>query len=551
MEAWEIGAVLVIAIIVGAAGVEYGVLPNFRSGGFAGDGLIDLVNSTSADPLDLNPLAANVSASWVNSSGYWLDGQNYTSYLLSNVPAGNSSGGANVTGAGIAKFLVGDYGNGTFWAINGSDFSHYAAFASGSAAALTTFQAMVTASANGSISIAGGSGLVIAGQINITQPISIIADTLNYHYGVMQTNYGGRMVWFDKICINSSTTAPCLQNVRLDNLVVSELHIVAATNFVRSLQFNNLAIAIRTGYHGVWIEGDGTSNGWIDDIKFDSPFFASDASIDGANWGMVSFNNTRQMTEVRFDKPEFEGGGDGTAQTVFMCQNNAAVDSLFVTEPRFFYDAAITSMTVFYVKAPINAYLSSNFYLSGGRSECHTNSVFLYYEPTSNERSMNVKNFGTTWQCDGGKTYTVLNTMGNIYWTTNGCFTVQGCVFGGGGTISLGTNLTRNNRIECCVTDNVGLNPFGLATTPYKNDAIMPVGLTNTNDPAQWCTIEYADIEITVSGGTAVNCTVIDRNGNVWAGIKGNATLSNVYIPRGLRLLVYSSGTPTTTIWFR
>lgn len=92
MEAWEIGAVLVIAIIVGAAGVEYGVLPNFRSGGFAGDGLIDLVNSTSADPLDLNPLAANVSASWVNSSGYWLDGQNYTSYLLSNVPAGNSSG---------------------------------------------------------------------------------------------------------------------------------------------------------------------------------------------------------------------------------------------------------------------------------------------------------------------------------------------------------------------------------------------------------------------------------------------------------------------------
>jgi hypothetical protein len=372
-------------------------------------------------------------------------------------------------------------------------------------------------------------------------------------------------IWIRKLTVTNA--AASIHNVHLKGFNTHELMLYANGQYLEDFTFENIGI-FRDGagiYKGLILKGDGTTDGWMNNILLNNCHLSNYSGVDdGLTFGIVNFQNTRMLTELRFNHPTLVLSADaGDPQTVFYLQDDADVDSMFLNQPRIINSSNAAPQHIVYVQARTAASTGINIDWQGGRFESHSAYTILAMEWDGDETDIRWRMSGMEWQ--GGADCTLFNldvgASGNVIrnfpvlsglavdWSHN--------PFTGSAAPTLGTNFFRSSRVHLILKDNPGLNPIGLAANPFNNvsgatEAICPSGNAAVPVASTDYPIEGADCLITAANSTNSNNAILIKDGKGHT-IKGPvSTLATELVFRG-QVVNWGAFTGTAgavSVWF-
>jgi hypothetical protein len=354
----------------------------------------------------------------------------------------------------------------------------------------------------------------------------------------------GNGTWIKKLTIDA--TSNNIQNIELKNLVIKELQFYANGHYIIACSVEDCCIVKDNTWHGVVIQGDGTTNGWMDSLHFTRCYF----DIIGTNtsWGGATWVNCQFITEIYFSDCTFDIGQVG--MSVFKFRGDGAADSVFVLNPRIYCAFAGNIIDMDGRTGAFDIGLKW-FQWTGGRVESPANVTILKMLTSATDTNLVLDISHVSFQ-PGSPYYTIIGDVNDsISWvgTKPMLFSITQCTFRYGqwtwGTLPLCV------RVQLIFENNAVLNPIGLAATPFETtawDTIRPTGDTDHPTSGNNYEVEVTDILFNCTGGTDVNITITDSAGNVM--LMDETTLFWQYVPRGYYVKVTYSDVPTVKIYF-
>ena len=356
--------------------------------------------------------------------------------------------------------------------------------------------------------------------------------------------------WITQVKIDS--TSENVDNIRIQGLSMRELFIYANVHWIQNIKVIDCAVFPNATYHGIIFGSNGPNTVWqfTNFIHFERCWFYCYGGA--TTWGLTTFINITLSTDFYYDSCVWQMFS-GTEFILFKINDGALVVGLHIIAPRIYQGSV--PFTAIWVNHQTTAYkglLGCDWI--GGRIEANTNYTVLYYNASTVGCLLDMSCIGVKFQ---GKVQ-VFNVQ-NYYWYPTSSTA-------GKQRVDFSHNCFRDNatlgyppwsnHVDFIFKDNEGLNPIGYVATPFKivgstciiihphvyGASATPTANTNYE-------VQGTDIILTSTGGTGVNITVTDLNGN--ALFMDAATLTLQYIPRGYFVNFGAfSVAPTVTVYF-
>lgn len=365
-------------------------------------------------------------------------------------------------------------------------------------------------------------------------------------------------VWIRRLKIDSTST--WVRNCRFMGLTFNEIHLYQNSNGISDIEFYDCVVKKTTTYSfGIVFEGTGEMTTGVYHIRWNGCHFQFQSPVSGA---MFKYRNCLGVTEIYATDCHFQMTDDN--QILVLVEDDGVCDGMFLINPRIIQVALGQTGLVFFDMEVRSGSISSGYtgiYWLGGRVEMHSNyTIFHVPVQTYGGIYFNAMVEGVQFGRSSGANCTVFDCP-NHWWEPNQEIMITGNTFrSGSGSVSLGIAVF-GHRHHIVIKDNIGLNPFGLISTPFDTSGttrivVAPFGdeaaPTASNAYLVQCTGIY--IISTDSGNTDCSIDVKDVNGN--ALISGASTLGTandpLWIPRGYTINwgAFTGTAPTVTVYF-
>jgi hypothetical protein len=365
--------------------------------------------------------------------------------------------------------------------------------------------------------LTGGGTIYLRESVNVDGLVTInhsfISLVSDQKFTVLDTS---GTPYIRQIKIDSSSAA--IHGITIRGLRVKELHLYANGRGIIGVSVTNSAIMKDGTYHGLILQGDGTENGFIDQVSVRDSVLVHIDGTDGATWGLITYTNVRDVTGILFDGDEFEGYL--STQTMFLCKGDSQPDQLTVRNSKFYTDTGTSGVRIFYQLTPTVSYLVG-FYakFDDNTIEAHTDMTFFEAQTHSGtyEYRLGLQVTNNQWYASSGKTITFMQ-VAETDWGSAPDENYPYIVFSGNagsvnatslGGFRLGT-LPSPYSVQALIANNApNMTPTGfLTTTP----AVPSSGTGYRNNFGYRIRIYI----LTASGAT---CTFTDRFGNTGSSI--------------------------------
>lgn len=306
--------------------------------------------------------------------------------------------------------------------------------------------------------------------------------------------------------IKIDASANYIVNIKIMGVATQELNFYANGNYIMAVDVVDCGIFKDTTYHGIIFQGDGSSNGWIDNVVVDKSVLTNYQGGDGATWGIVTWSHVRFVTQIVFTSDEFNNFGSD--ETMFLCRGDAQPDWVSISQSKLYTHAGTTGVRIFYQLTPTQTDYPVGFYFvyTNNILEAHTPVIFIEAQTLNNTRNMRLvaKVTGSGFSEDPGKLITFM-VSADTDWG-DGSLGPNLIVFednfplGNSGIFTMG-NLPSESSIKQVI---VGNSPL-LISLPVSSSYVPIVTNLYSENDTSWTTIwefqrfntsEYQNVKI-------------------------------------------------------